>query len=70
MKEIKKASVVGMGALGLLYGNLIQENVGRDAVDFVMDAGRAEKYRKAEYMINGERKEFRLTKTEYAEERD
>ncbi len=70
MKEIKNASVVGMGALGLLYGNLIHENVGKDAVDFVMDAGRAEKYRKAEFMINGERKDFRLTKTEDAKERD
>ncbi len=70
MKEIKNASVVGMGALGLLYGNLIQENLGKEAVDFVMDEDRVKKYRQAEFKINGEKREFRLTRTEDAKKSD
>lgn len=40
MKEIKNVGIVGMGALGLLYGSLIADHVGADAVSYLMDEER------------------------------
>ena len=35
--QINKVSIVGMGALGLLYANHIAKHAGSDTVSFVMD---------------------------------
>ena len=58
MKEIKKVAIVGMGALGLLYGNRIAENMGNDSVCFVADEARVKRYAKTMFTINGEEKHF------------
>lgn len=59
MKEINRVHIVGMGALGLLYGDLIQKHLGSEAVTFVMDPARCEKYQNKTYLINGVDTKFR-----------
>lgn len=46
---IKSVGILGMGALGLLYGS----QAGTDCVSYIMDNDRAEKYRNAPLRING-----------------
>ncbi len=61
MKEIKTVSVIGLGALGMLFGNLIL-SAGRDiSLSFVADSDRIEKYKKMHFTVNGEPREFPLT---------
>lgn len=69
-QEIKKVSIVGMGALGLLYGNHIAEHMGPDALTFVMDSARVEKYKDAQFEINGKKASFRVTSFAEAEPAD
>lgn len=58
---IKKAAIVGMGALGLLYGNHIVKQCGQDAVTYVMDKERLKKYQNEIFSINGEPVHFHMT---------
>lgn len=58
MKEIKQTAIVGMGALGLLYGNRIASLIGKDKVCFIADKERVRKYQNVTYHINGEPKQF------------
>lgn len=51
---IRKTAIVGMGALGLLYGNHIVKQCGQDAVTYVMDKERLKKYQNETFFINGE----------------
>ncbi len=60
MKLIQRVHIVGMGALGLLYGSIIQKSLGADAVTYVMDPIRYEKYKNATYRINGAVTPFRI----------
>ena len=39
-----KVKIIGMGALGVMYANYIKERAGEDAVCFVMDSSRLERY--------------------------
>lgn len=57
---IKKTAIVGMGALGLLYANQIAEGQGKDAVAFVMDSDRVNKYKDTVFTINGKEVKFNL----------
>lgn len=61
MKKIRKVSIVGMGALGLLYGSHIAKHLGMETVDFVMEDGRLQKYRNRPFYCNGEEMKFNLT---------
>ena len=61
MKKIRHTAIVGMGALGLLYGQQIQNALGRDAVTFVMDEARMLRYQNDIYRINGEEISFNVT---------
>lgn len=54
MKKIENVNIVGMGALGLLYGSLIAKNLGKEHVTYVMDESRYEKYKDQENKVNGE----------------
>lgn len=54
MKEIRNVVVIGMGALGLLFGQRIQSGVGREHMCFLMDAARKHRHEKDVYTINGE----------------
>ena len=62
MREIKKTAIIGMGALGLLYGEQIQKALGKDAVTFVMDEARFERHKDDIYEINGEVMSFNVAK--------
>lgn len=56
--EIRKTAIVGMGALGLLYGSYIAGRCGKDAVTYVMDEERLERYRKETFFVNGKTVKF------------
>ncbi len=65
-----KTAIVGMGALGLLYGAHIAGQKGTDAVTYVMDRDRVNKYRDRDFYINGEKRRFHLTAAEEAKPAD
>ena len=58
--NIERIAIVGMGALGVLYGDFLTEHLGRDRVGFVGDAGRRARYERMEITANGRRCDFRL----------
>lgn len=60
MNEIQSTAIVGMGALGILFGSHIQKKCGTDAVSFVMDEERKERYSGCRFTCNGEEKQFKL----------
>lgn len=68
MKEIKTVSIVGMGALGLLYADIIQSNLGDGVVSFVMDQARFEKYSGQTFTINGQAKAFKMVSVDAVRE--
>ena len=51
---IRKAAIIGKGAVGLLYGTLIAQNIGPDAVEFVMDDERFARHAGEMVTVNGE----------------
>jgi len=57
---IRKTAIIGMGALGLLYGNQIQEGQGSDAVSFIVDKDRYDRYKDRNFTICGEEKRFNI----------
>lgn len=61
MKKIRHTAIIGMGALGLLYGQQIQEVLGNEAVTFVMDEERYERHRDDVYEINDKVMDFNVT---------
>ncbi len=63
---IQRVHIVGMGALGLLYGSMIAGHLGPEHLSYVMDAPRYERHRKDVYRINGETVEFPLVRAEDA----
>lgn len=54
MNEIKTVGILGMGALGMLFGNLLTRKLGPGAVQFLMDGERYERCKNDVYTINGE----------------
>lgn len=58
--EIQSVAIVGMGALGLMYGEHIQREMGKGAVRFVMDSARCLRHRDEIYTVNGVRQDFGL----------
>lgn len=55
---IKTTVIVGMGALGLLYADVIVKARGNEGVAFVLDEERLAKYKDTIFTINGEEKNF------------
>ena len=53
MKKIENAAVIGMGALGMLYGSRLMTTLGRDNVKFLMDSGRLKRHSGDTYTVNG-----------------
>ena len=58
--NIERIAIVGMGALGVLYGDFLTERLGRGRVGFVVDAERRARYERMEITANGRRCDFRL----------
>ena len=54
MKEIQSTAIIGMGALGLLYGNQIVSRLGSSGLRFIADRKRIQKYHSMEFTVNGE----------------
>lgn len=61
-KKIRKVTIVGMGALGLMYGKRIADSCGREALSYVMDEARAEKNRGRQVICNGVPEVFPIEK--------
>jgi len=65
-RQIRTVRIVGMGALGMLFGYRIQEAVGKDSFSFVMDPARFLKYQGKTFTINGKPYDFSLSSSEGA----
>lgn len=70
MKPIKTVNIIGMGALGLLYGSLLSKGEDPAKVTFVMDADRYERHKSDSITINGESAAFSIAKAEDASPAD
>lgn len=66
MKKIETAAIVGMGALGLMYGNIILKGIGPEHFCFVMDHERAERNRGKKSLCNKEEVAFPVKETKEA----
>ena len=60
MKKIETTAIIGMGALGLLYGTYIIDKKGADGVSYIMNTERAVKYRNQVFYKNEEPYIFRI----------
>ena len=56
-----KITIVGMGALGILYGERITSTLGKEAVTFLADTERVKKYQKEGVYCNGKKCDFQVT---------
>lgn len=66
MKEIQSTAIIGMGALGLLYGNQIVSRPGSSGLRFIADRKRIQKYHSMEFTVNGEHRTFPMEDCETA----
>lgn len=55
---IKKVGIIGRGAVGVLYGNLLNGKLGREHVCFIADEARARQYREHPVYCNGKLCDF------------
>ena len=60
MDKITRVAIAGMGALGVMYGDFFSDALGREAVTFLADSGRVERYRGAQITCNGRKCDFRV----------
>lgn len=63
---MKKVTFLGMGALGLMYGEVVHLNGNNVEMEYVMDSVRAEKYKDTIYTINEKEYKFSLTNADEA----
>lgn len=59
-EQKKKIAIVGMGALGILFGDMIENKLGRDAVFFLADEKRIKAYEKEGVFCNGKPCDFHM----------
>lgn len=60
MKQWTQAAIVGMGALGMMYGERIAENLGAEAVCFAADEERTRRYQQMDFAVNGHARNFTI----------
>ena len=60
MKKIQKIHIIGMGALGILYGSFFTEKLGKEAVTFIGDAKRLSRFEREGVFFGEERCGFRM----------
>ena len=65
--EIKTVAIVGMGALGMLYGEQLQKVLPTGSVRFVMDEERFKRHKNDKYEVNGVEQSFTLQSVAQAE---
>lgn len=56
--EIKKTAIIGLGALGVMYGQQIIRSLGKDAVRIVADTGRIRRYQRQGVFCNDQPCDF------------
>ena len=56
--EIKTVSIIGLGALGILFGNHLSKKMAKEELRIIADKDRIEKYDKDGVFCNGERCHF------------
>ena len=67
---IQTVSIIGMGALGMLFAGIIEDAVGREHVAFIMDDARYERHIHLPHTVNGTVRPFRLVRATDAEPAD
>lgn len=60
-----KITIVGMGALGVLFGDRITAALGKETVTFLADKERIERYEREGVYCNGKRCDFQMTDKAY-----
>lgn len=65
---IESAAIIGMGALGLLFGEPMAEFLGPDRFSFVMDPARCRRHQDDVYTINGRTVRFPVRSTDQVKE--
>lgn len=58
-----RIAIIGMGALGILYGDLFVRKLGKEAVTFLADGKRIERYRREKVTCNGQPCDFQMSST-------
>ena len=64
---IQTTAIIGMGALGLMYADIIAKARGKESVSFIMNAERLRKYEGTVFLCNGEKKTFQMKDCEKME---
>lgn len=70
MKKIEKIHVIGLGALGIMYGKCAIDHMGKEAVSFIVDEERAKRYQDKTFTCNGEVCPFQIENDEQASPAD
>ncbi len=55
-----KIAIVGMGALGVMYGDMIVRSLGQDSLTFLADRDRIDRYKREGVFCNGRKCEFQI----------
>lgn len=58
--KLNKVNIVGMGALGVMYGEFLSNKLGKDNVEFIVNKSRIEKYNTEKLYSNGSLCDFNL----------
>lgn len=67
MKEIENVAIVGMGALGVMFGNLFAEKLGGQSVTFIADDSRIKRYHADGVYCNDKKCDFQFSNGENPE---
>lgn len=62
--EIKKITIVGMGALGVMYGDFLTRKLGKECIEFVANKERIKKFKGNGVFCNGQPCDFTLADEE------
>lgn len=65
--EIKKITIVGMGALGIMYGDYFTRKLGKESVEFVANEERINKLKEKGVLCNGQRCDFVIVDEDVAD---
>ncbi|MCR5594565.1 MAG: 2-dehydropantoate 2-reductase [Lachnospiraceae bacterium] len=67
---IEKVNIIGLGALGMLYGKCMTETLGYENVCYIMSRDRYERNKDQKYICNGEECRFHMVPIDEAPEAD
>lgn len=70
MKQINRTAIIGMGALGLMYGEHIVSALGKKSLSFILDDERFDRYQNKVFTCNGSKCDFDLQKSSVKENFD